>query len=82
MEPNGSISTSQKDGGRIPVLEMICSGDSLPLVVERFNIKSFSALTILDWLLGLFSGSLFNAHTGRHPLIKRLQSLNFFLMHL
>jgi hypothetical protein len=59
MEPSGSISTSPKDGGRIPVLEIICSGDSLPLVVERFNIKSFSALTILDWLLGLFSSSLF-----------------------
>ena len=72
MEPNGSISTSPKAGGRIPVLETICSGDSLPLVVRRSYIKSLSAFNRIRLVAWMISGGLLDAHTGGHPLIERL----------
>jgi len=56
MEPNGSISTNPKTGGRIPVLETICSGGSLPLVVEGTIALKFQQNQIgcLDYFQAVF----------------------------
>lgn len=58
MEPNGSISTNPKTGGRIPVLETICSGDSLPLVVEGTILKALkfqqNQIGCLDYFQAVF----------------------------
>ena len=58
MEPNGSISTNPKAGGRIPVLETICSGDSLPLVVEGTILKALkfqqNQIGCLDYFQAVF----------------------------